>query len=298
MAPSLGITRIGLVTGLDAVGVPIAAAYRPNSKSLSVNQGKGRDAVSAMVSAAMEAAEVAIAERVPADALLMSIEDAVAAEIPLLDMKRMTRCRWRSIDKRAPRPLVAGFDLLSGRTVAVPYDLVGLDHTDLADGDPFDRSSDGLASGNRLAEAILRALMELVERDAVALMETVPEASLRSLKRHAAWFSDDFVSDAVARLDRAGVDVALLDATSDIDLPVVAALLTPRAMERRPGAIEAGITIGYGCDLSHGAAAMRAITEACQARVTAIAGARDDIGADRYEAVDKGDPARQAALRL
>ena len=60
----LGITRVGLVTGLDRVGVPVGMAVRPNGLSLSVHQGKGLTEAAALVSAAMEAVEVALAERV------------------------------------------------------------------------------------------------------------------------------------------------------------------------------------------------------------------------------------------
>src|SRR5262245_10838905 len=43
---SLGITRLGEITGLDSLGIPVALATRPNSFSLSVNLGKGRDPAS------------------------------------------------------------------------------------------------------------------------------------------------------------------------------------------------------------------------------------------------------------
>src|SRR6266542_6028619 len=58
-----GITRLSEITGLDNLGVPVACAVRPNSFSLSVSLGKGPDRESAYVSAAMEAAETAVAER-------------------------------------------------------------------------------------------------------------------------------------------------------------------------------------------------------------------------------------------
>lgn len=296
LAPSLGITRIGLVTGLDRVGVPIAAAYRPNSRSLAVNQGKGRDVTGALVSAAMEAAEVAVAERVP-DASIVSTPDTLAADgVPLVDLARITRCRLRAVDRAAPRRFVAGHELVGGGAVAVPFDLVGLDHTGLEPGDPFDRSSDGLASGNTLAEAALRGLYELIERDAVALMAMMPDDCLLALKRPPAWFGDAFVPAVVGRLAEAGLDAALFDVSTDFGVPVVAALVVPRAGSRTGGAIEAGVTIGYGADAGFGPAAVRALTEACQARVTAIAGARDDIGADRYRAVEAGDAARTERL--
>ena len=53
----LGITRVGELTGLDELGLPIAFATRPNSFTLSVSLGRGLDRDSALISAAMEAAE-------------------------------------------------------------------------------------------------------------------------------------------------------------------------------------------------------------------------------------------------
>jgi YcaO-like protein with predicted kinase domain len=43
LLPKLGITRVANVTGLDTIGIPVAMAVRPNSRSLSVSQGKGLD---------------------------------------------------------------------------------------------------------------------------------------------------------------------------------------------------------------------------------------------------------------
>jgi YcaO-like protein with predicted kinase domain len=295
-ASDLGITRIGLVTGLDRVGLPIAAAFRPNSRSLSVNQGKGRDDVSAMVSAAMEAAEVAVAERPPPLALEAAPATVRAAGLPTIDLVRTTRCRARDIPPDAPLRFVAGHDLIADAPVLVPWDLVGLDHTQLPRPDPFDRSSDGLASGNRLAEAVLRGLHELVERDAAALFHVLPDSAAMGRKRPPSWFGEPWLGHAAARLAAAGIDLALFDVTSDIDVPVAAALLAPRAMLRQPGAVVAGITIGYGSDRTIGGAAARAVAEAAQARVTAIAGARDDIGRDWYREIAHGDGERMGRL--
>ena len=57
LASSMGITRLGNITGLDRIGIPVVAAIRPNSRSVSVSQGKGLDLSQAMASALMEAVE-------------------------------------------------------------------------------------------------------------------------------------------------------------------------------------------------------------------------------------------------
>ncbi len=41
LMPVMGITRIANVTGLDCIGIPVVMVCRPNSRSLSVSQGKG-----------------------------------------------------------------------------------------------------------------------------------------------------------------------------------------------------------------------------------------------------------------
>src|SRR5258707_13775109 len=60
----MGITRLGNITGLDRIGIPVAIAVRPNSRSVSVSQGKGLDLPQAMASALMEAAEGFHAEEI------------------------------------------------------------------------------------------------------------------------------------------------------------------------------------------------------------------------------------------
>jgi ribosomal protein S12 methylthiotransferase accessory factor len=58
----MGITRIAVLTGLDVLGIPVAAAVRPNSRSIAVHQGKGVTLSAAKASALMEAVETHHAE--------------------------------------------------------------------------------------------------------------------------------------------------------------------------------------------------------------------------------------------
>ena len=62
----MGITQLGNITGLDRIGIPVAIVVRPNSRSVSVSQGKGLDLPQAMVSALMEACEGFHAEQIGA----------------------------------------------------------------------------------------------------------------------------------------------------------------------------------------------------------------------------------------
>ena len=55
--PAMGITGIANVTGLDKIGIPVVMTCRPNSRSLSVFQGKGVDLDAARACGVMEACD-------------------------------------------------------------------------------------------------------------------------------------------------------------------------------------------------------------------------------------------------
>src|SRR4051794_6836698 len=64
-----GITRIGDVTGLDIVGIPVALGFRPWARSLVIAIGKGTTLAAARVGALMESLECWYAEYVEPDML-------------------------------------------------------------------------------------------------------------------------------------------------------------------------------------------------------------------------------------
>ncbi|MBF0304577.1 MAG: TOMM precursor leader peptide-binding protein [Alphaproteobacteria bacterium] len=129
--------------------------------------------------------------------------------------------------------------------------------------------SNGNAAGSTIEEAVLHGFLELVERDAAALWWynrlTRPGVDLDD--PGAAW-SLDFV----ARHGASGRRVWALDITSDLGIPVFAAL---SARTRSRGA--QGILIGLGCHLDARIALQRAFTELDQMWVTAEGGARSGM---------------------
>src|SRR5712692_8315682 len=64
LLPRAGITRLADVTGLDWIGLPVYQAIRPNSRNISVSQGKGLTRAQAKVSALMESLESFHAEEI------------------------------------------------------------------------------------------------------------------------------------------------------------------------------------------------------------------------------------------
>lgn len=273
---ALGITRIADVTGLDAIGLPVCMAVRPNSRSLAVAQGKGLTLPLARASAAMETIEHYHAEH-DTLATIETTYRTLSASAEVVDPGTLPRHPLSAFHDELPLRWVAGYDLVCRKVVFVPYDIV---HLRFAPGSRplpmFRQSSTGLASGNHLLEAISHAICEVVERDATALWDLRPGETAREQTMVRLETIDSAPLQAlIAAIERAELTLLVWDQTTDIGLPCYYALIdeTPvSGLKKRRGNFA-----GYGCHLSKEIALIRAITEAAQSRLTVISGARDDM---------------------
>lgn len=143
--------------------------------------------------------------------------------------------------------------LVDGGTRWVPAAHLFLQyHASAPDGDPaHEADSSGCASGNSPEEAVLQGLLELVERDAVALWwhsrARRPGIDLGS-------FRDPHL-DRIAELsDRMGCELRLLDLTTDVGIPTVLAV---RWRREDGGHVE----LGHAAHLDPRAAAHGALNE-------------------------------------
>ena len=276
LASRMGITRIGNVTGLDRIGIPVAVAVRPNSRSVSVSQGKGLDLTQAMASALMEAIEGFHAEEVGGGRRATFRE--LAAGAPVVDPA--TLCSTgRPFDVDASISWLQGFDLLQREPCWVPAETVHTDYTQPLDG-YFLAGSNGLASGNHIVEAISAAICELVERDAIALWSA---SSIRARAQRAldiVSVDDPDCRALLAKYGEAGIAVRLWNVTTDIGIPTfVCDIRDPSPAE--PGRLRR--FHGAGCHPDRLVALIRALTEAAQTRLTYITGIRDDLLPAEYE---------------
>jgi YcaO-like protein with predicted kinase domain len=275
-AAAMGITRLGNITGLDRIGIPVAIAVRPNSRSVSVSQGKGLTLEQAMASALMEACEGFHAEDIGQSRT--AAYRALAARETVVDP--LTLCPGRRpFDVARPIAWAQGYDLLRGERCWVPAEIV---HTDYAQPRPdgfFLAGTNGLASGNNLVEAVNAALYEVVERDAVALWAARPLEERASCALDLASIDDADCRWLLARYEGAAVAVRVWDVTSDIGIAAFLCEIRDRGADepRRPHRFH-----GAGCHADRGIALARALTEAAQTRLTYIAGIRDDLSAAEY----------------
>jgi YcaO-like protein with predicted kinase domain len=275
-----GITRVADVTGLDRIGIPVAMAHRPNSRSLSVSPGKGLDLQAAKVSALMEAVEGWHAENAKLPLVLGSVSEIARAHRPI-DLAGLPRQSVRPLERHRQLLWTEGRDLLSGESVLVPYELVHMNYTlplPPSSG-AWLLSSNGLASGNHALEALAHALCELIERDAMSLFHARDAAWRDGCRIELDTVDDPDCRAMLRKLSDAGVEAAVWDVTSDVGVPVFACEIVDRdPSEGRPFLPGTGA----GAHPSRSIAFLRALSEAAQTRLTTVAGARDDLRVAQY----------------
>jgi len=240
--------------------------------------GKGLDRESAQVSAMMEAIERVSAERV----------DRPIAMRPFSTMRDGVPC---AIDPRAfdlpddssyaeDRPIswIDGWDLLRGEAVWVPLDAV---ITPPVDGILRDVDTNGLASGNTVLEAVVHGLCEVIERDALGILQFTSlfadaDEALPDGRRIDPGSLPAEGREWVERLRASGLQIETTLLESDIGVAVCQSVILdgeyPSTVEADPRRF-----VGLGASPNAAVAAVRSIMEAVQSRLAIIQGARDSF---------------------
>jgi len=276
-----GITRLGSLTRLDRAGVAVAQAVRPLSLSNAVAQGKGLTVIEAAASALMETLECWAAER--------ALPGRIAAARDLGEEIRSlyAGCRVHGFDAgwdQLQLDWTEGYDLFTGRVLPVPLALVDTVYT-LPSPHPvaFPRSTRGLAAGPTMLAATIHAGLEVLERASVAMAERYPR-SWPELRIDPAKVGGPLSIEMLQRLEAADLVAGIWLVPGEHELPIFRCevMETERHREIAPMPGE-----GFACDFTYDRALARALMEAAQARVTALAGAREDITRasypDRYD---------------
>lgn len=274
---TVGVTRVADVTGLDRLGIPVYQAIRPLSRSLSVSQGKGLTRAAAKVSAVMESVELWHAETAEPAATAATVREMqlrLPYAVDSLALRERTffhpglTLEW--IEARG---------VISGRPTFVPRDLAIRDRRVKRRFSPpvFHASSNGLSSGNTLAEALVHGLCELIERDSTERARVQRVARARPLDRASIGFEPWIsFSDVCAR---EGVLAEVFNLTGPTGVPVFYVSLWSSDLPV--------YFMGWGCHMSKDIALARAFTEAAQSRLTVIAGARDDLEASYHWTINR-----------
>jgi ribosomal protein S12 methylthiotransferase accessory factor len=283
-----GLTRLANVTGLDRIGIPVYQAIRPNARSLAVSQGKGLDNASAKVSAVMESLEMYHAEHARCPLRLES-QRALSRHARVADPARLPLARAGAFHPDLTLPWAEGRELGSDEPVFVPFELVHANYTvpRVPGSGAFAPSTSGLCAGNHPTEAALHGVCELIERDAETLFR-LGEERARDRARVALETVDAPAARALIDLyRRAGIETMIWDMTSDVGIASFNVFIYDTEADADLNPYPAAN--GSGTHPDRGIALCRALTEAAQSRLTAIAGSRDDLTVTRYRAFQSAE---------
>ena len=262
--PAAGITRVADITNLDRVGIPVFSCIRPTAEdgAITVYNGKGATIEESRISAIMEGIE-----RYSAEVHNHRIERGYYHEMfgkgRIVDPRDLILPGDADPDQILP--WVEGFDIANDEPVFVPAQAVfhplPPHYRSL-----FRTSTNGLASGNTMEEAIFHALAEVIERDAWSLVEASRNTGPKVVS-----IEDPLINDMQKKFSDAQVEVIIRDITSDIGIPTMAAVADDVLLKD-----PILLTMGMGTHTSARIAVMRALTEVAQSRLTQIHGARED----------------------
>lgn len=271
VAKLVGITRVTDTTWLDKIGIPVFASVRPDAtrESLCVNAGKGLRPKEAQVGAYMEAIEFASAE------YGQRCVEVISSTPRKLVQQQGQRFRFadycvvwgRNVAVDDPIACVEAEDISTGVRLLVPAELVFSPFLENPSQSLFGTSTNGLCSGNTVDEATVHGLSELIERDIQA------HDYLRDGSR---WVDFDTMPETIAplveRVGAAGLDLAVRYSDGGFRVPYFHAYVV-EPTDYAP------IAIAHGCGAHpfKEIAAVRAITEAAQSRLSYIHGGRDDL---------------------
>lgn len=267
--PAYGITRVADLTGLDCIGLPVWTAIRPASLTLSASQGKGATPLLAKLSAVMEAIELWHTEQ-PLPLVAHGPACDVAPDCPVAALP-VSVPHAASTLAQMVWDWTPGTGLLNGTDVLVPADLVRRRALRPQwSPDLLRATSTGLACGNSRDEALCHALFEVVERD--VLYRDGQYGCRRRTLIAPGTVDDPYTREVLGRLAAAGMAVELSLVDGPFGLPVCLAYLWSEDFP--------AVFAGAGCHAIPDIALTRALTEAAQSRLTAIAGTRDDLPSD------------------
>ena len=265
-----GVTRITEITHLDRIGIPVYSAIRPSAAegAVSIYAGKGATKDQAKASAMMEAFE-----RYSAEPQESQIENNLICGLygevgTCIDPETLVLPKLPFDSRGSELNWIKAANIRDDKEYLIPADAVFHPCNFENGANLFKSNTNGLASGNKIEEAIFHGMTEVIERDAWSLFEVkrgkAPEINLQNIE-------NPLIKEIVDKFKEAGIEIKVIDLTSDVEVPTIAAVSDDTVLKD-----PALLTLGVGTHLDPEIAVLRALTEVAQSRATQIHGTRED----------------------
>lgn len=283
LLPLFGITRVAAQEGLGGIKIPVSVCYRPDARLLSTSQGKGISRALADVSAIMESIESFHAERLEASNIIETTSNLRRMGKDFIDPVELNPSQFRSVYSENDFihwiPLIR---LSDQKEILVPRSYICLDSTkpmSAISSYAFEPSTNGVASGNTLEEAIVHGLYELIERHCISeFFNLLPEEKESRVLDLTTIQNASHLQELMQLINEGDLSLVASARHNVLGIPVFKAFVQEKNETIR--------TIGYGGYGAHPLpeiALSRAITEAIQGRVTLINSCRDDVYPRYYQ---------------
>jgi len=270
---NFSVSRVSFIDGFSDVDLPVAIAYRPNSKVLSQSGGKGISRNQSLISALMESYECDVAEKIKPDLHRFSenylkknkykIISPELLAITLSSYRKHIRIDWSE-----------AHNLISQQKCLIPFDAVSLDFTLMARPESLmhmQLTSNGLASGKTQEQATISALYEIIERHSITSHEIVYLERSKPVDIFS--IPCEIHRCLIDKIVSSDLSMYIFDVTCWEEFPTYACHLVD----------DVGFSnVGWGCHVDPNISLARAITEANQARTIQISGSREDMNKYDY----------------
>jgi ribosomal protein S12 methylthiotransferase accessory factor len=271
-ARRLGAVRPSDLSGLDSTDVPCWQVVRPQALDVSGNitvlNGKGWTHEEARLGAWMEFLERHWAERAELPSEICRPSELESAGRLFLPAAAMPLPLGTADPGDAPLAWVPATTFW-GQEVMVPaHDVLCPFVPPPGAGNPPIWRSAGLAAGSHPTEAVFHGLLELVERDAVAVAELARVGTSVDL----ATSGSPWIARLVPQLRDAGIDLEVKQLST-----VGGASAFLASLDDRRSGNPLRLVSGHAAHVDPYLALEAAVLEALQARAVIIAGAREDL---------------------
>lgn len=280
LAMSRGVSRVVDTTWLDKIGIPVYASVRPDAVgTLCVHAGKGFTHAEAKIGALMEAIEFSFAVVGKSKVTwslgnAQSVLDSFGNAFAFYEFGMLLGCSAHPDDKFG---VVAAQEIMHQLgQVLVPAELVYMPYRESSSKSLFGTSTNGLASGNSVEEATVHGLAEVMERHVSSFEYLKNESALVSMED-----APTKVRQMASMVEAAGLRCYLRYSPNEFGMAYFSAYVLDKDEY-------SSISIANGAALHpiSEIAAVRAVAEAVQSRLTCIHGGRDDL-IQRFELMAK-----------